>query len=54
MNPVVPETLDFLRDRTSSDQWINGYSSYSFWWIIIQAEWYRYTAALAALAALLS
>jgi len=42
-NPVVPKTLDFLRDKTGPGCWINGYSSYSLWWIIVQAEWYRYT-----------
>ena len=42
-NPVVPKTLDFLRDGTARDVWINGYSSYSLWWVIVQAEWFRYT-----------
>ena len=48
-NPVVPETLDFLRDRTPDDEFVNGYSSYSLWWIILQAEWYSYTGNLAYL-----
>jgi len=45
-NPVVPKSLDFLRDGTPKDEWINGYSSYTLWWIVIQAEWYRYTGDL--------
>lgn len=45
-NPVVPKTLDFLRNGTPRDEWINVYSSYSLWWVIVQAEWYRYTGDL--------
>ena len=45
-NSVVPKTLDFLRDLTQSGQWINGYSSYTLWWILVQAQWYRYTGDL--------
>ena len=45
-NPVVPKSLDFLRDGTPAGEWINGYSSYTLWWIVIQAEWYRYTGDL--------
>lgn len=42
-NPVVTKTLDFLRDHTPAGEFINGYSSYSVWWVLIQAENYRYT-----------
>ena len=42
-HPIVPKTLDFLRDKTQPGCWINGFSSYSLWWILVQAEWYRYT-----------
>lgn len=45
-NPVVSKTMDYLRDGTRDDEWINGYSSYSLWWMIVQAEWYRYTGDL--------
>ena len=45
-NPVVPKTLDFLRDATPDGEFINGYSSYSLWWVLIQAELYRYTGNL--------
>lgn len=40
---IVPKTMDFLREHTVADSWINGYSSYSLWYIIEQAEWYRFT-----------
>lgn len=45
----MPKTLDFLRDRTPHGEWINGYSSYTFWWMMIQSEWYWYTGDLAYL-----
>ena len=45
-NPVVTKTLDFLRDHTPAGEFINGYSSYSLWWVLIQAENYRYTGDL--------
>lgn len=48
-NEVVPRTLDFLRDKTEPGCWINGYSSYSLWWILVQAEWYRHTGDMAYL-----
>ena len=47
--PVVPKTLDFLRDATPAGEFINGYSSYSLWWVLIQAELWRYTGDLAYL-----
>ena len=42
-HPVVRKSLDFVRDGTPPDQWMNGLCSYSLWWIIIQHhlyEWY--------------
>lgn len=45
-NPVVPKTLDFLRDHTREGEWINGYSGYSLWWVMVQSDWYRYTGDL--------
>ncbi|MFT3751804.1 MAG: alpha-L-rhamnosidase C-terminal domain-containing protein [Paludibacter sp.] len=41
-NPVVPKSLDFARDRAPLPQWMNGLSSYSLWWILIQHNWYMY------------
>ncbi|HEO70608.1 MAG TPA: alpha-L-rhamnosidase, partial [Candidatus Hydrogenedentes bacterium] len=39
---IVPDSLDFVRDRTPLPGWMNGISSYSLWWVIIQHDWYRY------------
>jgi len=39
-NEVVPKSLDLIRDITPLDQWMNGISSYSMWWILIHKEWY--------------
>jgi hypothetical protein len=39
-NVVVPKTLDFARDITPPDEWMNGISSYSLWWIIIHYDWF--------------
>lgn len=40
--PVVPASLDFVRELTPLPGWMNGISSYSLWWLLIQREWYRY------------
>ena len=37
---VVPRSLDFTRDRTPPDQWMNGISSYSMWWVLIHEQWW--------------
>jgi len=39
-NSVVPKSLDFARDQHASLEWMNGISSYSMWWLLIQKEWY--------------
>ncbi len=39
-NDVVPRSLDFTRDRTPADQWMNGISSYSMWWVLIHEQWW--------------
>ena len=38
--PLVPETLDLIKDITPASEWMNGISSYSLWWIIIHYDWY--------------
>jgi alpha-L-rhamnosidase len=43
-NPIVPGSLDLIRDETPLPKWMNGISSYSMWWVLIHHEWYRYTA----------
>ncbi|MFW6161438.1 MAG: alpha-L-rhamnosidase C-terminal domain-containing protein [Planctomycetota bacterium] len=46
---VVPATLDYVRDRTPLPGWMNGISSYSLWWVLIQRDWYRWHGSLAYL-----
>ena len=54
-HPIVPASLDKVRNETplpkshvdgvnpfGGSPWMNGISSYSLWWIIIQRDWYRY------------
>ncbi len=41
-HPIVPESLDFVRDQTPLPGWMNGISSYSLWWVLIHHAWYRY------------
>lgn len=48
--PIVPASLDLIRDETPLPKWMNGASSYSLWWILIQHCWYRHTADRAYLA----
>jgi len=40
-NEVVPKSLDFIRGITELPEWMNGLSSYSIWWVLIQHEWYK-------------
>ena len=40
-NEVVPKSLDLVRDITPLPGWMNGISTYSMWWILIQRDWYR-------------
>ncbi len=39
---VIPKSLDFVRDRTPLPGWMNGISSYSLWWILVQQSWYQH------------
>lgn len=39
---IVPKSLDFVRDRTPLPGWMNGISSYSLWWVLIQHCWHLY------------
>lgn len=49
-DPVVPKSLDLIRDATPVPKWMNGISSYSLWWIIIHRDWYYYQGDNAYLA----
>lgn len=37
-NDVVPRSLDFIRDRTPQEEWMNGISAYSMWWVLIHEQ----------------
>jgi len=39
-NEVIPKSLDLIRDITKLPEWMNGISSYSMWWILINYQWY--------------
>ncbi|MBR4167032.1 MAG: alpha-L-rhamnosidase, partial [Bacteroidales bacterium] len=39
---VVRKSLDYVRDGTPVDSWMNGICSYSLWWIIIHHHLYWY------------
>ena len=47
--PLVPASLDLIRSETPLPQWMNGISSYSMWWVIIQRDWFRQNGNLAYL-----
>ena len=39
-HPIVPQSLDWVRDRTPLPEWMNGIHSYSMWWVLIQRDWF--------------
>jgi alpha-L-rhamnosidase len=41
-NEVVPRSLDLTRDLTPVSAWMNGISSYSMWWVLIQEQWWMH------------
>lgn len=41
-NEVVTRSLDFTRDLTPVDKWMNGISSYSMWWVLIHEQWWTH------------
>lgn len=48
-NEVVPKSLDLSRDLTPLPGWMNGISTYSMWWVLIQRDWYQNHGNLAYL-----
>ncbi|WP_236977373.1 alpha-L-rhamnosidase-related protein [Membranihabitans maritimus] len=40
-NPVVPKSLDLMKELTPLPGWMNGISTYSMWWLIIHRDWYN-------------
>lgn len=47
--PIVPQSLDWVRDHTPLPEWMNGIGSYSMWWVILQHDWWMQTGDLAYL-----
>lgn len=41
-NEVVPKTLNSISEVTVLPNWMNGMSSYSIWWLLIQRDWFYY------------
>lgn len=41
-NEVVPRSMDLTRDVTPVDQWMNGISSYSMWWVLIHEDLWKH------------
>lgn len=39
---LVEKSLDFVRDRTNGEDFMNGISTYSAWWVINQWEWHLF------------
>ncbi|TKG94244.1 alpha-L-rhamnosidase [Puteibacter caeruleilacunae] len=48
-NEVVPKSLDYIKKVTPTNKWMNGISSYTMWWILIQHDWYMAHGDLAYL-----
>ena len=46
---LYSNSLDFIRDTTPADQWMNEIPAYSMWWLLIHKEWYLHTGDLAYL-----
>ena len=46
---VVRRTLDFGKADTPLPGWMNGFSSYSMWWLLIQRDYYLHCGDLAYL-----
>lgn len=41
----IERSLDFVREQTPCNLWMNGIASYSMWWIIIVSDYYLMTGA---------
>lgn len=45
-NEVLENSLRFTRDSTPLPGWMNGFPTYSLWWLKILHDWYFYTGDL--------
>lgn len=43
--PLIEKSLNFVKKQTPLPKWMNGYPTYSMWWIIIVADYCSYTGA---------
>lgn len=41
--PMMDESIRFLRDTTPEDEWMCTIATYSAWWLIVLADYYRMT-----------
>lgn len=48
-NEVIPKSLDLACEQYPLPNWMNGMSSYSFWYLIIHHDWYMQNADIAFL-----
>jgi alpha-L-rhamnosidase len=48
---VLTDSLDYMRDTTPAEKWMNGMPAYTLWWIRCQHDWYHYSGDLAYLQA---
>lgn len=42
---IIENSLDFIKKQTPLPGWMNGFPTYSMWWIIILADYYKTTKA---------
>lgn len=43
--PLIEKSLDFVKAQTPLPDWMNGFPTYSLWWIIIVVDYYKRTGA---------
>ncbi len=43
--PAIEKSLDFVKEQTPLPGWMNGFPTYSMWWIIILADYFEKTNA---------
>ncbi len=48
-DPCVRRSLDLIKQETPDNEWMNGFPTYSFWWIINHYDWYMHWGDLAYL-----
>lgn len=42
---LIEKTIDFVKAQTPLPEWMNGFPSYSLWWIVIVGDYYERTDA---------